>query len=170
MEQGIYCFKEYHKRKDLVNVMERARQIKRMKQIIGDTCIYAISFIAAAVFIVEILNWMMTVWPWCIVYRFIIQFCLPELFFTVLFLVSHSIALPLFGCLANENCFMGFPQQTAALYGIWSQMKGYLWTPILKEWLSKEPWVSCHCVCSEAQACPDWEPYTIQGGVWLRFE
>ncbi len=61
MEQGIYCFKEYHKRKDLVNVMERARQIKRMKQIIGDTCIYAISFIAAAVFIVEILNWMMTI-------------------------------------------------------------------------------------------------------------
>ncbi|MDE6433071.1 MAG: hypothetical protein K2L07_02440 [Lachnospiraceae bacterium] len=45
----------------MVNIMERARQIRRVKQIIGDVCIYAISFISAAVFIVEILNWMMTV-------------------------------------------------------------------------------------------------------------
>lgn len=32
-----------------------------MKQVVGDFCIYVISFIFAATFMLEIFNWMMTI-------------------------------------------------------------------------------------------------------------
>ncbi|MDD6072438.1 MAG: hypothetical protein PUC12_16750 [Clostridiales bacterium] len=41
--------------------MEKVKQMKRMKQMVGDACVYVISIISVAVFMVEILNWMMMV-------------------------------------------------------------------------------------------------------------
>lgn len=41
--------------------MERVKKMRRARQVVGDTCMYVISIVSVVIFMVEIMNWMMTV-------------------------------------------------------------------------------------------------------------